>query len=300
MHRPTRLLPLACALVCAGAVAQAGELSVRLVLEGELPFTAGELREAVALRVVVGDDASAYPVAVAPAGADSVRVVLGTKERLVALEGRKGAAAARRVALAVADLANAEAAPGALPPEPRKPPAEASRPTRPLAGSDWQTPRATVGILVGQSTSLGRGLGIDSSIRIAGRLRGGVNAAYLFGTERTSDDVTVGMDLLSLRLGLSWHFAPMGSAFWAFDAGAGVVAAAYLISGGSMTVDASRRAAVVGGSAFLTSRGRFGLFASLILDAFPTRTRFVVRGEETFGIGHAELMAQLGWELRFE
>jgi hypothetical protein len=70
----------------------------RLTVEGDLPCTHDELAEALSLRV--GD----ATVAVTAAG-DHVRISIAGSSRLVPLSGTRGRAAARRIALAAAELA---------------------------------------------------------------------------------------------------------------------------------------------------------------------------------------------------
>jgi hypothetical protein len=100
-HRPTRLVssaPLALLLLALLASRAAGSPGSRLTIEGDLPCTHDELAEALSLRV--GD----ATVSVAAAG-DQVRVSIAGSSRLVPLDGTHGRAAARRIAVAAAELA---------------------------------------------------------------------------------------------------------------------------------------------------------------------------------------------------
>ncbi|MCB9562273.1 MAG: hypothetical protein H6708_17860 [Kofleriaceae bacterium] len=115
-------LALAIALV-AGAPGAAGPAAAapagaRLEIEGELPCSRDELRDALALRL--GDDAVTIAIQVA---ADHVTLEVDGRRDVVALDGATGRAAARRIALAVADLAIDALPAGALAPAPARRPA---------------------------------------------------------------------------------------------------------------------------------------------------------------------------------
>jgi hypothetical protein len=83
------------ALLVSRAAASPGS---RLTIDGDLPCTHDELAEALSLRV--GD----ATVAVAADG-DQVRISIAGSSRLVPLDGTRGRAAARRIAVAAAELA---------------------------------------------------------------------------------------------------------------------------------------------------------------------------------------------------
>lgn len=90
--------PLVLLLLALLVARAAGSPGSRLTIEGDLPCTHDELAEALSLRV--GDAA----VTVAVAG-DQVRVSIAGSSRLVPLDGAHGRAAARRIAVAAAELA---------------------------------------------------------------------------------------------------------------------------------------------------------------------------------------------------
>src|SRR5882672_11125223 len=90
--------------VAGTTLARAGELAIDA--GGELPFTRVELEDALRLRLGDGE----ARVKVEASGEDAVRVARAGKTRIVVLAGRRGAQAARSVALAVVDLAMTEPA----------------------------------------------------------------------------------------------------------------------------------------------------------------------------------------------
>jgi TolA-binding protein len=102
------LLGVAVAVVMVGARPGAGSWArspVKLRLGGQLPFTRGQLVRAVALRVRTWSAGKSAPVQVVALGRGNVLVRLDDRRRLVPLLGQRGAPAARRVALAIMDLA---------------------------------------------------------------------------------------------------------------------------------------------------------------------------------------------------
>ncbi len=88
---------------------------ITLVEPETLPFSSAELTQALLARLFTADDGAAPPgFRIAPAGAGTVSVQIGEHSRVVAIGDRSGPAAARVVALVIAELlsgAGAEAAP---------------------------------------------------------------------------------------------------------------------------------------------------------------------------------------------
>jgi hypothetical protein len=80
-----------------------------------LPFSSAELTQALLARLFPADDGADAPgFRIAPAGAGTVTVQIGDRSRVVAIGDRSGPAAARVIALVIAELlsgAGAEAAP---------------------------------------------------------------------------------------------------------------------------------------------------------------------------------------------
>jgi hypothetical protein len=96
------------AAVASRARAETTEPSLTGPPTDPLPFTNTELERALLARLLTPPDATgALRTQVEPAGQDAVRVQVGARSRVVALAGRTGAAAARVVALVMAELVSA-------------------------------------------------------------------------------------------------------------------------------------------------------------------------------------------------
>jgi hypothetical protein len=185
---------------------------VRLTRDGELPFSVEELRAAVALRVEVAEGeatAEELAVTVRSYGIDAAMVSLGDKERLVPLGGRKGEAAARRVALAVADLAIAEAElPKLAPLAPvaviSKPAAPAQHPPPPELP---RPPRAVLTLIptVWFSNVIAAG-SLGATVAMYGPLRATVEVGVGGGNGSTVDGIGVSLIAAPVRTGLAWRF----------------------------------------------------------------------------------------------
>ena len=105
-------------LVCAGVVlaaairpalaqqppASAPPAAVTLVDPEVVPFSSAELEQALLARSFSSEDAPRPPIRVAPAGVGAVVVEAGDRSRMVSLAERTGPAAARVVALVIAEL----------------------------------------------------------------------------------------------------------------------------------------------------------------------------------------------------
>jgi hypothetical protein len=286
--RAVRALGLATAFVAVNAWAQP---SVRLITTGELPFTAGELADAVALRLPLADDG--FEVGVAPAGADAVRVTLRAKERLVALEGRKGPAAARRVALAVVDLAGAEAAPDTLPPEPELAPAPRSVTPKPAPPAIVlrRAPAAWLGLLP-TVTPAALGVAADASLRLRGPVRATLQAGVrLGGPSAAVGGVDVSMARLALRAGVAFARGPVELRL------EGVVEP-YRVSGAGDGVDVAHGGALAGAGATVVARLPRGFFAGGGVDLFANRADFRVRGKSAFTTARVAPWLGVGWAWR--
>jgi len=125
---------LACCIVLATIGAARAEAPVRLEMVGDVPFSAEELAQAVRARVpLAAATGDATPVVVGPASAGGVAVRAAGKTAVVRIGDRAGAAAARVVALAIADLAADEEIPPVAPALPPAPEAVLAppRPARP-------------------------------------------------------------------------------------------------------------------------------------------------------------------------
>ena len=130
---PLPLVP--CALLAASAPAAApAATAVRLRTAGKLPFTAEELEQAVGARLAMSAEAGAAVVIVGPADEAGVQVQMGERRKVVLVGARAGLAAARIVALAIAELAaEASERPPAREPDPARPRPDAAAPNGPRA-----------------------------------------------------------------------------------------------------------------------------------------------------------------------
>ena len=111
------LAVLVAATPARGQTTEAAPVSLTLAQPEALPFSEEELRQALLARLPAPADGAGVPAAaVGPAGPDAVTIQVGDRGRIIVVGGRTGAAAARVVALAIADLLSADAQPeGAAP-----------------------------------------------------------------------------------------------------------------------------------------------------------------------------------------
>jgi len=92
-----------------GQTTEAAALPLTLVQPEALPFSEDELQQTLLARLPgPAGEAGLPPVAVEPAGADAVTIHVGARSRVVVVGERTGAAAARVVALAIAELQSAD------------------------------------------------------------------------------------------------------------------------------------------------------------------------------------------------
>jgi hypothetical protein len=291
-----RVLLAVVAMVTTFALArgQARAQGATVQLRGDLPFTAAELEEALALRWRGGDLA----VVVTPATADGVAIVVGSATGEVPLQGDVGPAAARRVAVAVVALADAGALPGGLPPAP----VEQSWPSLPVEPTVPVAPRLGLSVHAGAATYplLGGGLTVttrvDGDVSLVldadvGRVKG------LAGTGQEGD-VLAG----TLRLGLQGEWPEPWDLPFVVQARYGAVASIYRIDG-ALDGQPLARTAVVwgGGGAVLLARGsdRWRGVLGLGLDLFVTRERVLAAGRELVATPRMSGWATMGIEVRW-
>jgi hypothetical protein len=164
------------------------------------PFSSAELGQALLARLFPGEDAGPPQVRIAPAGNGAVTVEVGERSRLVTLGDRTGPAAARVVALVIAELmsdaAESEAKRAAAAPPPRVTAASASNlppesvlaaPSPAPAGS---TPPlrlyVTGGVAKGAGAEelLAATLDADVTVPMVGRLRLAPSAGLVYSPTR--------------------------------------------------------------------------------------------------------------------
>jgi hypothetical protein len=203
-----RALARAAASLAAAALLVAAPVDARadgawVAPRGALPCSTAELRDALALRLTLAarPDLASLQIEIAATGdRDAVTVTAAGKAREVSLDGARGAAAARLIALAISDLALAELDPMAAP----------------------AAPGAAIG---GPPGMAGAGRTGDSGIRIDGAAdsrgdAGGLRIALLGWSNTPADSgppwIGAGVDLL----------LPRGNGGWGLTAGAGFAASA--------------------------------------------------------------------------
>jgi len=166
----------------AASVAQA---AVRLDASG-IACDPEEIQRAVALRI---PDERELQIKVRAAGPGEAQISIEGKTRVVRLDGKTGSQAARRLALAIVDLALTEAQPLPPPPPPDEPRAVLSA---------W--PTVGIGNSGAQPWVSGR---VSASVRLWRFLRGTVAIGYGGGPTASVDGVDVNLQTLPLRVGLA-------------------------------------------------------------------------------------------------
>lgn len=183
-------------------------------------FSFAELQDALRVRLDDVDAAAIVDrVVVRALSTDRLLIAFDGRKRTVQLDGLRGAAAARAVALHVVDLAGRERAPAQVALVrarvlDEKQTAEANR----RAPTPETRPRAVVSfapsIGVGDAKKLLVHFGVGTSVRLVDGLRFVVDAAYAFGPEGTArsalqgtPDTEVRLHALELKAGLGWWFA---------------------------------------------------------------------------------------------
>jgi hypothetical protein len=254
---------VACALLSYTLLAAPGraraERAVRLETLGALPFSSEELDQVVRARIPVSPAADAAPVVVGPAGDDGILVRVGDKIRAVGTDDRTGVAAARLVALVIADLAAAEIVPAPIIRRQAEIPTPAPRPG-PLLSSALEVSRGT-----GASEPTTFGVAADLLAERGWWLAGGGLGVWGTPTQNAGRPDEASAAGGAARL---WAGAKLG----ALAALVGPVVVPYHL-GGSV----NRSGLLVGGGASLRLQrplgGRTALLAMVRVDAFANRVQ---------------------------
>jgi len=299
-HRwPLPLVP--CALLAASApMAASAAAAIQLRTTGELPFTPEELEQAAGARLAMSADTGAAVVIVGPADEAGVQVRMGDRRTVVVVGARAGLAAARIVALAIAELA-AEAPADASteqPPEPQAPSAIAA--AIPPPASSPPRPPARI------SVALGGSKGLDAAEPFTGTCEADVTVPLarfdVVGTLGVWDVPTRHAGLADeasfvagvVRASAGWRSGP-----WQLLLGPFV--APYRLEGG---VD--HTGVLAGGGAMVRVGSRFAaapkvqVFGSFRVDAFANRVRVSAIGAEaSFASPRlaAAVAVGVGWDL---
>ena len=302
-HRwPLPLVP--CALLAASApVAASAATPIQLRTTGELPFTAEELEQAAGARLAMSADTGAAVVIVGPADEAGVQVRMGDRRTVVVVGARAGLAAARIVALAIAEFAadapaDASSAQPAATTAPKAPVAIAAAIPPPAS----PPPRPPVTI----SVALGGSKGLDATEPLTGTCEADVTLPLsrfdVVGTLGVWDVPTrhAGLpDEASFVAGVVRASAGWRSGPWQLLLGPFV--APYRLEGG---VD--HTGVLAGGGAMVRVGRRFAaapkvqMFGSFRVDAFANRVRVsVVGAEASFASPRlaAAVAVGVGWDL---
>jgi len=299
---PLPLVP--CALLAASApVAASAATAIQLRTTGGLPFTAEELEQAAGARLAMSAETGAAVVIVGPADEAGVQVRMGDRRTVVVVGARAGLAAARIVALAIAELAadapaDASTAQPAAAPAPKAPAAIAAAIPPPAS----PPPRPPVTI----SVALGGAKGLDAAEPLTGTCEADVTLPLsrfdVVGTLGVWEVPTrhAGLpDEASFVAGVVRASAGWRSGPWQLLLGPFV--APYRLEGG---VD--HTGVLAGGGAMVRVGSRFAaapkvqVFGSFRVDAFANRVRVsVVGAEASFASPRlaAAVAVGVGWDL---
>ena len=305
---PIPLVPCALLAASAPAVGRAAT-AIRLQTTDDLPFTAEELEQAAGARLALSAETGAAVVIVGPAGDAGIPIRMGDRHAVVAVGARAGLAAARIVALAIAELA-AEAPDqvSAAPPDPpRPPPGAATRKEPPpvaTTAAAQTSPHPAPPVQV--SVALGGAKGTDASEPFTWTCEADVT----FPLQRFDLVATLGVwdvptrragfpDEASfvagvVRAGAGWRTGPVQLLLGPFVAPyrlEGGVADTGVLAGGGAAVRVGHR---------LAAAPKVSVFGSLRVDAFANRVRVSVPGmEPSFASPRlaAGVGIGIGWDL---
>jgi hypothetical protein len=304
---------VACVLLAAAAsgVAQAA-MGIRLQTTGDLPFTSDELEQAVGARLAMSAEAGAELVTVGPVDEAGVLVRMGERQVVVSMGTHSGLAAARLVALAIAELAAEAPASAAEEPTESAPPSVVAPP--PPGPPSIATPAAL---------APGANPAQDASVRLSIAFGGekGTAAAepYTWTCEaaaafpRRGFDIVAGLGVWDMpkhdagqpdeasfvagivRAGAGWNAGPvdivLGPFVAPFRIEGPLVSHKGLLAGAGVMVRAGRR---------IVAASNVEVFASLRVDAFANRAQiWVLTGPDGFATPRvaASLAIGIGWDL---
>jgi hypothetical protein len=264
----------------------------RLEVEGPVPFEESELRDAVALRIAITTDEDAREVRVRGLRSDAVSIDLDGKHRELDLGEDSGSRAARRVALAIADLAIREAQlPPALPP-PRAPvvTAEAGPPPPREEPRGSRLRLAALAALIGSGGSaIAPSAVVEGSLSLSQTLRIQVDLAYARGPRSSVDTIALSLDSFPLRGGIAW--LPLSVPLELRLLG---VLTPYTVSASPTSSSGVNAGIEVALAYFLPVAETIDLGAIIAFDGNLTREDFRVHGIEAFATDRFAAWAGLG------
>jgi len=305
-------IPLvACVLLAAApsAAAQAAT-SIRLQTTGDLPFTSDELEQAVGARLTMSAAASAELVTVGPMDEAGVSVRMGGREAVVPIGAHSGLAAARVVALAIAEIAAeapddadaeaSESAPPTVVAPPGSGPPSIATPAAPPGATSPQE------VLVRLSVAVGTTKGLEGVEPFT--WTGEAAAAF----PRRGFDIVAGLGVWDMpkrnggrpdevsflagvvRAGAGWSIGPMQVAVGPF-------LAPYRLEGPLV----SHTGALVGAGVMAragwkpVAASSVEVFGALRVDLFANRVRVAAESPDGFATPRvaASLAIGIGWEL---
>jgi hypothetical protein len=306
---------MACALLLGTgprAFGQEAPAPIAVVDPSAVPFSSGELTQALLARMFPDGEAGPPRVQVTPAGDGTVNVQVGNRSRRVELAERTGPAAARIVAIVILELmsdggadtsADAEAAEGAAaaPESPAVTVAQAARSPAPASVAATATPEASSPAVLslyltgGAAKGLGAGellagtVDLDLAIPIGERLRIAPSVGFVYMPPRTPgawNNVSFASGVGRVLAGTSWGL---------LDFFGGPFVASYKINGDTQHdgtlfgVEALARVAVpVWGSARLVAATRAHAYANRVRVSYTDGATYATpRLELTLGVGVA-------------
>ncbi len=229
----------------------------------------------MALRIP--DDRS-FQVEVRAAGAGDAEIRINGKTRVVRLDGKTGSQAARRLALAIVDLALAEAQPPALPPPPPRDEPRAVLTVWPTVG---------VGNSGTQVWASGR---VGASVRLWHFLRATVAVGYGGGPSASIDGVDVNLQTLPLRVGLAGR-PPYFPVEVRLDA---VVEPYWARAAGSVRASGAVGGAGVAALFHLPRHKRVQAVVATGLDVFASQVELTVHGQSALSTERVIVWAGVG------
>ena len=270
----------------AAASPAAGEPEVEV--DEAVPFSAAELRSALRLRTA--ETVPPIQVSASP-DADAVVIAIGSARRTVMLDGLRGAAAARLVAVVSLDLLDdAGSAPAAVEPETSVDLETPALSREPVSGTTTGHPRVVVDVS-GLYGLEGRGGSVGASVGLRGKLRGLVVAALAVDDGADGRRAThlpvgagLGLRLQHRRLAFETHGHLVVAPHWlAVRDGAERLTHSEVRFGVGVLALAALR---VSGPLWASVTGRFG--------GYLDRQRYLVGGREVYANDHIYASVSIG------
>lgn len=295
-----RILVMLASLLVMPRVARAESPAIALEVDGALPCSEAELAAAVALRLSI--HAGAPTVRVSPAGLDAVALRHKDQRRVLPLYGAQGAAAARKMALAIVDLVSdaleVELAPVATPTVSAPPPPRVIVPQEgPPPSARGRTYGAGAWLSAGGGSNLDRPtltLGLEGWRGLSERFSVGGQLGLAWAPPGEASGYAVQLWALPIRLGLRAERS-------AFELRLLGLFEPHLVRGGDQTLPLSALGWIGGASAQLGLRlpafAELDLLILLGLDLAFNRRAYAVSGVEAIATERGRVWLALGLTL---